>query len=396
MSSNVEVKHKRSHASGTAKQHYIDNFRSSLTALVILHHTAIGYGGDGNVPYRSSLHPRASSAALVGFNHLNQAFFMGAFFYLAGHFSRRALQRKRRNLFVKDRLFRLGVPTAVYSLVGPPLIEALLLAHHGHQISWHLFGEHLKSLRGVRSPVWFLATLMSFDMVLASSYSFWRDATHIRGPRGSRRVDAKLLYLGLSIFSLSEFCFRLIYPIGFMFRLLSLNLGYFLQYAAAYMFGAYVSDVEFCVPSLTTSAGLFAVSVLSNSVLAWRFASDLSVLTNLSGGLNIDAAYYAVCSNFTGYLLGSRLLVTFSKYAQAPWITFNALAYPAFLVHYPVVFAFGLLTDGWQVNSVLKIVAVGSANIVASWTLGCICIRTWAVLRAASRVLQRQRNEKAT
>lgn len=56
------------------KLHYVDNCRSCLTALVILHHTACSYGGIGRNVYQSSLHSQASSTALVGLNGFNQSF----------------------------------------------------------------------------------------------------------------------------------------------------------------------------------------------------------------------------------------------------------------------------------------------------------------------------------
>ena len=94
------------------KTYYASNLKSSLTALVILHHAATSYGGEGRSPYQSSYHGQGSSAALVAFNAINQSFFMGTFMYLSGHFSRRSLERKGTLSFLKDRLYRLGLPTA--------------------------------------------------------------------------------------------------------------------------------------------------------------------------------------------------------------------------------------------------------------------------------------------
>ena len=52
--------------------------RIVLTALVILHHVALVYGGSGGWYWREQ--PGASSPILAMFNAINQAFFMGFFF----------------------------------------------------------------------------------------------------------------------------------------------------------------------------------------------------------------------------------------------------------------------------------------------------------------------------
>lgn len=105
---------------------YLSHFRSALTALVIYHHTAASYGGSGAVTYHSTFHPRGSSPSLIGFNAINQSFFMGSFFFLSGYFTKTALGRKMPGEFVRGRLWRLGVPTVGHSLFGPVVCEAIV------------------------------------------------------------------------------------------------------------------------------------------------------------------------------------------------------------------------------------------------------------------------------
>ena len=60
---------------------YIDRLRTVMTALVILHHTAITYGAIGGWFWRE-LEPSSaiSSRLLIYFCTINQAYFMGFFF----------------------------------------------------------------------------------------------------------------------------------------------------------------------------------------------------------------------------------------------------------------------------------------------------------------------------
>jgi hypothetical protein len=59
----------------------IDHIRIILTAIVIFHHVAIVYGGSGGWYWREQ--PNASNEALLMFNAIDQAYFMGFFFLLA-------------------------------------------------------------------------------------------------------------------------------------------------------------------------------------------------------------------------------------------------------------------------------------------------------------------------
>ena len=90
---------------------FADRLRTVLTVLVIAHHTAITYGGSGGWFYRE-VHDGGAplSLALTLFCSINQSFFMGLFFLLAGYFSPPALVAKGLRRFVLDRLLRLRDP----------------------------------------------------------------------------------------------------------------------------------------------------------------------------------------------------------------------------------------------------------------------------------------------
>ena len=63
------------------RAYYIDRLRVVLTALVVLHHTAITYGAPGGWYYREL--PTTLSLTgvlLILFVSINQAYFMGFFF----------------------------------------------------------------------------------------------------------------------------------------------------------------------------------------------------------------------------------------------------------------------------------------------------------------------------
>jgi peptidoglycan/LPS O-acetylase OafA/YrhL len=94
----------------------LDNLRVFLTALVVLHHAAVTYSHIPLWYYTEPPHD-GSATALDVFLVLNQAYFMGFFFLIAGFFTPGAVDRKGVGRFVRDRLVRLGIPLLLFVVV---------------------------------------------------------------------------------------------------------------------------------------------------------------------------------------------------------------------------------------------------------------------------------------
>ena len=94
---------------------FIDNLRIAVITLVILHHISVIYGGQ--VFYYVEPHDIFSSIVLVIFQLLNQAWFMGAFFFISVYFSSGSYDRKGGASFIKGRLVGLGIPFAFFYFV---------------------------------------------------------------------------------------------------------------------------------------------------------------------------------------------------------------------------------------------------------------------------------------
>ena len=110
----------------------IDALRAGTTLLVVLHHTAITYGAIGGWYYKEILTDGSlSSMLLVFFCTLNQAWFMGLFFLLAGYYTPAQLQSKGSWKYLRDRLQRLGIPLLVYGFVIGPATIALAQTARG-------------------------------------------------------------------------------------------------------------------------------------------------------------------------------------------------------------------------------------------------------------------------
>ena len=377
---NASQNHTPSKPIAKPKLDYVANLKSSLTALVILHHAATSYGGDGRNVYQSTTHPPGSCAALIGFNAINQSFFMGTFMFLGGHFSRKALQRKSCSQFVKDRLYRLGLPTVAYTALGAPAAFAVLRIWKGEEVNMRFLLDYWKDMRGARGPLWFTATLLTLDVFQAGLTLLPRSDTQVNGNVSKptmEHIRCLPLLTCLSLTTLADFLVRLRYPIGTIFTPLKLNVGYAPQYLAAYIFGASVSDVDYAIPSSGTLLGLTVLASVSSRFLARSFFGNTSGLDLAKGGYNELAFQYAIWNNFTGYCLGSAVLCGFEKYAQASWGSINDIAFPAFIVHIPVLTIIGCATDRWSAGPITKTAIIGTATVTTSWCVGWIGQSIW-------------------
>ena len=106
--------------------------RAFVTALVIVHHTLLGYHPFAPPPNATLLaDPRLwpafpvvdaqrsmAASLIVGFN---EAFFMSLMFLLSGLFAWQSIQRRGPAAFIRTRALRLGLPFAVGSLLLAPL-----------------------------------------------------------------------------------------------------------------------------------------------------------------------------------------------------------------------------------------------------------------------------------
>ena len=88
-----EMKH-LAEPKGAPRLAYLDNIRIFLTALVIVHHSSLAFGGGGSWEVMDPARDEITSIILTYFTAVNQTYFMSAFFLLAGYFTPRSLEKK--------------------------------------------------------------------------------------------------------------------------------------------------------------------------------------------------------------------------------------------------------------------------------------------------------------
>lgn len=245
-------------SSSRPRLHHLSALRIGLTSLVVVHHTAIPYGGLGSWGWRSPCFP-TMAPALAAFNALNQTWFMAGFFWMAGTFThaqlRKAIQarpalgssdtrtsRKGQNLaaFVAGRAQRLVLPALVYTVLLAPLFKLMILAHQRPSSMSlaevkNILQGYFSTLRGIQGPVWFSVLLFLFDTAATAVASLKSSAFQPQPRRSSPNRNYVFGAFGLT--ALAAFLVHMPFPVGRVFGPLNLQPAFLPQYIFAYIMG---------------------------------------------------------------------------------------------------------------------------------------------------------------
>jgi hypothetical protein len=163
---------------------YLDNLKLLLVAVIIAGHGALAYGTLENAwPYQDvqEVQLGAVSDLTLSLVVIPAALFaMGLFFLISGLVTPGSVSRKGPRTFARDRLVRLGVPLAVWTLVVWPgaIWAADLAAGESHSFWWQLLHGSPFLDTG---PMWFVEVLLIYSLAYAA-WLYW-------GRGGSTAVD---------------------------------------------------------------------------------------------------------------------------------------------------------------------------------------------------------------
>jgi glucans biosynthesis protein C len=221
-------------ATSVSRLLFIDNLRSSIIILVLLHHIAVIYSGSGSFYGLEYLAP-GHNLLLVIFTGFNQAWFMGGLFLLSGYFSAGSCDRKGMRSFVKDRLIRLGIPLVFFYFVLNPIAAISIfwlpssLTHITTPLTWQDY-PHLVGW----GPLWFVAMLLVFDFGYAGCRWLFRNHTSMANSGPPSYLAIGIFILALALVS---YLIRIPLPINttvFGFP----DVAYFPQYLSFFCLGS--------------------------------------------------------------------------------------------------------------------------------------------------------------
>ncbi len=360
---------------------YIDRLRTVMTALVILHHTAITYGAIGGWFWRETEPSSAiSSQLLIYFCTINQAYFMGFFFLLAGYFTPASLERKGYGRFILDRYLRLGLPILGFALILAPITVGLMTLAQGHGF-WAgpvYLWQHKMFING---PLWFTEALLFFCI----PYCGWRalfGSALDDSERTPKPVPAGRWWLvaalgtGIAALALRQFV-----PVGV--NVIGMQLGYFATYIFLFVLGiaAWRHDWLRQLTWKNARTGLITLAITwPLMIVAGAVASAVNGpgKSNFSGGFTWPAIFYALWEPFVAWGLIALWLLVFRARMNQPsafWNWLNRRAYAVYIIHPPVLVGISLLMHGWAAPALVKFGVVGLLSCAATWLLADPLVR---------------------
>ena len=362
------------------RAYYIDRIRVILTALVILHHTAITYGAPGGWYYREvPANFSFTGIFFILFVSVNQAYFMGFFFLLAGYFTPASYNRKGPWHFLLDRLIRLGIPWIGFAVLLDPLTSALaqtagqppattadFLRSYGNRVlsgDWH------------DGPLWFAQALLIFS----AAYIIWRQFASM--PRTDTPLPpARAWFLGALAVGAAAILIRQWFPVGTNF--IGMQLGYFASYIFLFAVGT-VAYRQNWLQQLNwkTARGwtIAAIALMPVMLVGAALAGRLSATpVNFAGGWGFPAVLYAFWEPFVAWGVIAGYLIWFRDHANRPsntWQYLATLAYAVYIFHAPVLVAISVLLRPWAAPALAKFALTGSLATIATVALSSLVLQ---------------------
>ena len=363
---------------------YIDNIRTFLTALVLVHHIMIVYAGTGSWIYTEGRQDLATTVIGSIFTTVNQAFFMGLFLLISAYFVPGAYDRKGPARFWKDRLTRLGIPLVIYSwLIDPLFAYGYLRVTAGLRTSLANFYIHdyfrYGNLIGP-GPLWFIETLLIFTLVYAVWRSFTRrglaESRPIQSPVGGAFPSNRALALFAMVMGLASFAVRLVFPMHWNFQPLNLQFPFFAQYILMFIAGlwAYRRNWLANMPDATGKfwlrvAGVVLLMYVPGALLGGALESDVPFL----GGWTWQSLYYSIWEAFLCLGLCLGVLYLFRRHANRQsgfTASLSRSAYAAYIVQAPVITAVALLARDLNYHPLVKFVLVTVVAVPLCFAIG--------------------------
>lgn len=348
----------RAEAAPRSRLFFVDQLRVALTALVIIHHLAVTYGAVAVWYYVEPPSDGLVMLVMLVLVLLNQAFFMGSFFLIAGYFTPGSYERKGAGAFLRDRLVRLGIPLLIYTLLINPLVGFL---------GYNFLPEQLRPeprpsfwefalLSFGPGPLWFLEALLLFAVL----YALWRrfargEQPAAAGNDGPPALLAVVLFvLGLAA---TTFLIRLVIPIGSFLPIVGFPTASHLpQYIGLFAVGV-LAQRRGWLHSIPDRAGRwgFIAAALATILLGAPAISD--VTGAFVGGMRWQALAYALWEAIFCVGMNLGLLVLFRKRFDRPGALgrfLSANAYATYIIHAPVIVALSVALRDVALYPLLK------------------------------------------
>lgn len=342
----------------SSRLYYIDNIRVFLTALVVLFHLISTYGAPGKWYYVESVPESLVIIPMSIFIATNQAFFMGMFFMVSSFFLLPSLNRKGTQLFIRQRLLRLGIPLIVFYFFLGPLscfirdkyiygMDASLVTYTYNPDIWY-FG-----------PMWFVEALLIF------TFLFFLVQRMISNVKLKFPGTGKILLFALVI-ALLQFIMRIWLPARWAIPYTNLRITFFIQYIALFIVGLIACQNHWFENIKTgISWRWFAFAqglILIGFPLLFIAGGGISMgEARFLGGFYWQNLAYCIWEQLVAVSMIYGLLGIFKSFFNKQGRLSKKIsdgAYGVYVMHPPLLIFISFLFLGWHVPGLTKFLAL--------------------------------------
>ena len=357
---------------------YLDNLKALLIAGIIAAHALIGYADLGSWSYQDiqevTLSPVVETVFAVAFLSFGGLFLMALFFLISGMLTEDSLARHGAPRFVHDRLLRLGLPFAVYTLLLWPLFEFALLEPYLHRGSyWDYLGDTDPVLDN--GPMWFVGVLLIYSL----GYVVWRP----RVPRpvvSSGSLGGRRLLILVAAVAASTFLVRLIFPID-SGQPLNLHLWQWPACVVAFGLGIVAARRGWLRPVPEALAGRCGIATLISTIvmlIAVLSAEPLGIDEEaFLGGWQVPALITAIVEAVLAIAGPIWVLAVAQRHLDRSGPVRSAMtrsSYAAFMLQGPVLFGLALALRPSHLPGDVKALVVATLGIVGSFALAWLLV----------------------
>jgi hypothetical protein len=388
----------------------LSNLKSFVIVIVLAVHSVLAYLGSlpasappfDSPPYRWRSIPIVDNERWLGFDLFcahQDVYLITLLFFLSGLFIWPSLMRKGANLFVYDRLWRIGVPFALAAAFLMPVAVYPIYRTTAVDPGIGAFWQHWLALPFWYSgPPWFLWVLLVFGLAAAAMFAF---ARHWGEALGRTSADPRLYLVGLvSASALAYVPLALAYTpwewgqIGPFPVQLSRPLHYAVYFFAGVGIGAggierglMAADgllVRHWGAWLVAAVALFGLWLAVTALaMSGNGQSALGAEPVVSFGVGLLQAGCFVLACGSNCMCLIALFLRFGNKPIAVLVPLRDNAYGMYLVHYVFVTWLQYLLLGVAIFAVAKGLIVFAATLVLSWA-ATVAIRR---IPAAARLI---------